>query len=227
MRARVLCGAVLALATNLSAQAPVTAPAAKAPKEPTKAEFRIGGFMISGERNYDFLNTVTSTAGSIKGVEILARAKGAGIYFRSLSGTFGTQPKVISADARVLLFPPVFTVFAGVGKRALSGIQDKIYDIVLAGVSSTISIGGSGLRTYISGAAIVAPDKAATGTAAAKNPSTGIEAEAAILYRLPKVPIFVSLGYRAETFTGKSGTVKSPEEVRGLRLGGGLQFGGH
>src|SRR5690349_18317023 len=98
MNARILCGAILVAAANLTAQAPTTAPAAPKPiKGPTKAEFRIGGFMVSGERNYDVSSSVTSTAGSIRGVEVLLRGSGAGIYVRSLSGTFGTQPKVISA----------------------------------------------------------------------------------------------------------------------------------
>jgi hypothetical protein len=232
MKTRALLGALLVFGAALSAQAPAPAVAApKIPKGPTKAEFRIGGFMVSGERNYDYYNTVSSAKGSIRGVEVLLRGSGAGLYVRSLSGTFGKQPKVISADARILLFPPVFTIFAGVGKRGLSGLVDKVYDFITAGVSSTVNIGGTGLRTHISGGILLAPDKSASGAAAVKQPSKGIEAEAAVFYRLPRVPFFMMVGYRAETFTGMatSGTTvtKSPEEVRGLRFGGGIQFGGH
>ena len=232
MRARVLCVAFLALAGNLGAQAtmvPGTAVIAppKAPKGPTKAEFRVGGFMLSGERNYDFITGGVQTAtGSIKGVEVLLRAPGIGVFVRSLSGTFGTQPKIISADARLLLFPPVFTIFGGVGKRALSSpISTKVYDVIMGGISSTVSIGGTGLRTHISGAFIVSPNKSATGAAAVK-PTNGIDAEAAIFYRFPGLPLFMSVGYRTEVFNAKSGTILAPEEVRGLRVGAGFQFGG-
>ena len=120
------------------------------------------------------------------------------------------------------------------GKRGLSGIKVKVYDFVTAGVSSTVNIGGTGLRTHISGGMLFGKDKASTGTAAIKDPSKGIEAEAAIYYRIPGVPLFMMVGYRTETFTGKSSTIgppastiSSPEEVRGLRFGGGIQFGGH
>lgn len=234
MRARMVCGAFLVLASNLAAQAPAEAPATapaaapKPPKGPSRAEFRIGGFMVSGERNYNFASSAITTAtGSVRGVEVLLRGSGAGIYVRSLSGTFGNQPKVISADARVLLFPPVFTIFAGVGKRALSSaLATKVYDVAMAGVSSTVNIGGTGLRTHVSGAVLVSPQKGTTGAAAVKDPSKGIDAEAAIFYRFPSVPLFLTLGYRTEVFNARTGSVVAPEEVRGLRVGGGIQFGG-
>jgi hypothetical protein len=229
MIVRNLAAGLLLLATNLAAQVPGM-PAAVSVKKPGKGEFRVGGFMVSGERNYEYYNSVTSTKGSIRGVEVVLRGTGAGLYARSLSGTFGAQPKVISADARVLLFPPIFTIYGGVGKRALSGIVDKVYDFAAAGISSTVSIGGTGLRTYISGGVLIAPDKAASGAAAAKNPSTGIETEAALYFKPPRIPLFLMAGYRTETFTAVSSsgssTIKAPEEVRGLRFGGGIQFGG-
>jgi hypothetical protein len=232
MRARMIGAALVALTTSLTAQAPAagapaTTAAAPAPKGATKAEFRIGGFSFSGERSYDF-GGVAKATGSIQGVEVLMRGPGAGIYFRSLSGKFGTQPQVISADARILLFPPVFTVFGGVGRRALSGsLGTKIYEFAMLGVSSTVNIGGSGLRTHISAAAMVAPDKSATGANQVKNPSKGLDTDAALFYRFPKVPLFMTVGYRTEIFTGITGSVEAPEQVRGLRFGGGIQFGGH
>jgi hypothetical protein len=224
---RVLFG-LLTAASTLAAQAPATAPApapAAKVKGPTKAEFRVGGFMVSGERNYEFLGSTGTATGQIKGVEVLMRAPGIGLYVRSLSGAFGTQPKVISADARVLLGRPGFTLYGGVGRRALSGVVDKVYDFVAVGASSTISIGGSGVRTHIGGNIVLAPDPDAAG-AGVKKPSKGIDAEAALFYRLPKTPFFMTVGYRTEVFNAISGSNTSPEEVRGLRLGGGISFGG-
>jgi hypothetical protein len=266
MRRLFLCTAFLATATQVAAQVkpapatppattppaatppattpPAATPAAAAPAqaakavEPSKSEFRVGGFIGSGERSYDRANNVNTATGQIRGVEVLLRGSGAGLYFRSLSGTFGKQgsttnalqPKIISADARILLFAPTFTVFGGVGKRCVCGPPDKIYDVGMAGVSSTVNIGGSGLRTYISGAFLVAPDNskpATSGSSSKVKLSNGLEGEAAVFYRHPSIPLFLTVGYRTEIFTGKTATATLPEEVRGLRVGAGIQFGGH
>jgi hypothetical protein len=243
MRRLFLCTALLATVTPLAAQAPAATPAPVAKSGgPNKAEFRVGGFMMKGERSYDFASNVKTATGEIRGVEVLMRGGGAGLYFRSLSGTFGTkgsttnalQPQIISADARILIFPPVFTLFGGVGKRALSSdLATKVYNVAMGGISSTVNIGGTGVRTHISGAYILAPDTKSSKTSGAgatnpiKNTSTGMEGEAAIFWRLPGVPLFMTVGYRTEIFTGKTATSTSPEEVRGIRVGGGIQFGGH
>ena len=186
--------------------------------------------MISGERSYDFSNTVQTATGQIRGVEMLLRGSGAGIYVRSLSGTFGAG-QVISADARILLFPPVFTVFVGAGKRVAGQLQlnPTVFYVGMAGISSTVNIGGTGLRTFVSGAVLIAPNKSVSGSSAAAvdNMGTGLEGEAAVLYRIPRVPIFVQIGYRTEVFMWKVGTMEYPEEVRGIRVGGGIQFGGY
>ena len=50
--------------------------------------------------------------------------------------------------------------------------------------------------------------------------------EGSIIYTPPSIPIYFQLGYRAEVFTVKTATTQSPEEVRGLRIGAGMQFGG-
>jgi hypothetical protein len=244
MRRLFLCTALLATATQIAAQA-ATAPATPAPAAKaksggaSKAEFRVGGFMVNGERSYDFAKSVKTATGQIRGLEVLLRAPAVGLYFRSLSGTFGTkgsttnglQPQIISADARILLFQPVFTLFGGAGKRCLcSDLANKVYDVVMGGISSTVNIGGSGLRTHISGAFLIAPDnsKSTNPSPGSKlQTSTGLEGEAAIFYRLPRLPLFLTVGYRTEVFTGKSATSTSPEEVRGVRIGGGIQFGGH
>jgi len=237
MRRALWSAVALATATALGAQtppattqAPVAAPPPAGAKGGTKAEFRIGGFMVSGERSYDFANRVQTATGSIRGIEVLLRGRVGGIFVRSLSGTFGKQPQVISLDARILLFPPVFTVFGGVGKRALSSsVGTPIYNVAMGGISSTVMIGGTGLRTHISGAYLIAPDpKAASGASnAVKNISKGMEGEASVFYRVPGVPLFLQVGYRTEIFTGKSAGGTAPEEVRGIRVGGGIQFGGH
>ena len=221
----VLIALAVAVATTAGAQAPAGPVAPAAPKAASsRGELRISGFMINGDRSFDFANSVTTETGSITGVDVLLRAKAIGIGFRSMSGEYGTQPHVTSADARVYLFPPVFSIMVGAGRRALwsdlNATSPSQFDIGIAGVSSTVAIGGSGLRTNVAGAMYLPGGKSKDKI------KSGMEGEASILYRFPVVPLFVQVGYRTELFTAKSGTRETPEEVRGIRIGGGLQLGG-
>lgn len=217
----------LCAASSVGAQTPdALAPIPPAVSKPSGGggEFRVGGFMISGDRSFEFGSAVSNEAGSIQGVDVLLRARGIGLSFRSLTGTFGTQPHVTSADARVLLFPPVFTIMAGAGRRVLwsdlNETSPSQFDIGIVGVSSTVVIGGSGLRTNLS-ASVYTPI-----AESAEKIESGMEGEASILYRIPKLPFFLQVGYRTELFTAKAGTNTTPEEVRGVKLGGGMVFGG-
>ena len=54
----------------------------------------------------------------------------------------------------------------------------------------------------------------------------GGEGEGSIIYTPPRAPIYFEFGYRTEVFTTKTATASTPEEVRGLRIGAGMQFGG-
>lgn len=215
----------LAAASSAGAQMPAapTAPASAKPKS-SSVELRVGGIMINGDRSYEFFNRVESEVGSIKGVDFLLRGKGAGISFRSLSGTFGTQPNVASADARLLFFPQQFSIMLGAARRAtwseLNETSPTVFDMGVAGVSSTIPIGGSGLRTNVSAAIFLPLSKPE------QNVKGGLEGEASLLYAIPKLPFFLQVGYRTELFTSKGDNFETPEEVRGIRLGGGLQLGG-
>ncbi|HJQ19987.1 MAG TPA: hypothetical protein VJ867_06535 [Gemmatimonadaceae bacterium] len=232
----ILVSLALATATALGAQG-VPAPTAPAGAKPsgTKAELRVSGFMINGDHSYDFSNNVSTETGSIQGVDVLLRAAAIGLSFRSMTGTYGDQPHLTSADARLYLFPPAFSIMVGAQRRALwsdlNATSPSQFDMGLAGLSSTLSIGGTGLRTNIS-AAVYLP--AGEIKEKVKN---GMEGEASLLYRIPMVPLFVQLGYRTEVFTGQAvrkdqngNSVilgSTPEEVRGVRLGAGLQLGGH
>jgi hypothetical protein len=220
---------LIALGVVASATAGAQMPAGPTPPANAKAagagmELRVSGFTINGDRSLNFAGVLDTAKGSITGVDFLVRGKAAGVGFRSLTGTFGKQPHVTSADARLYLFPPIFSIMVGAGRRALwSDLNPDApsqFDMGIAGVSSTIAIGGSGLRTNIAGAVYLPAGETKDKI------KGGMEGEASVLYRLPKVPLFLQIGYRTELFTAKAGTRETPEEVRGLRLGGGLQFGG-
>ena len=228
---------LLAGASVAGAQGPIGTPApptAPVVKSGGGGELRIGGFMVNSERSMEFNNVVTTKTAQIKGVDVLARAKFIGIQFKSLTSAFEGQPNITSADARLLLFPKVFTVMVGAGRRALWSTLNETsptqFTIGIAGVSITNTIGGTGLRTNLSAAMYLPAGQKSAGNATASGGSAevdkGMEGEASILYSPPKIPLFIQIGYRTEVFTAKSGTRTTPEEVRGLKIGGGLQIGG-
>jgi hypothetical protein len=187
-------------------------------------ELRVGGYYMNGERNSFFNKATTTAPGNMQGVEVLMRASAIGLSVRSLSGTFTGSSNVVSADADLLVGPPVFSAIAGYSKRAVEGnLGNVVYTFFRAGASMTWLIGGTGLRSNIGGAYFIPAGSSGRGTA---DMDKGLEGEASLIYSFGFAPLYVQFGYRTETFTPKSTTSPAPEEVRGLRLGGGLQFGG-
>jgi hypothetical protein len=231
------CIAALPIAARAQVQQ-TGSPAPQSPTAPTSSSFvfRAGGFVVNGQRNYAFNNTQQSGTGSLKGVDVLLRGGGIGLAVRSLTGSFnttshcdatgcnatsGTQPDVTSADASLLLGPPAFTVWIGGSKRALTNTTlavTQVYTFARVGAQMSFVIGGTGMTAQVGGwgYAPAEPDKM----------KIGGEGEGSIIYSPPHVPVYLQLGYRTEVFTAKTLTTQTPEEVRGLRLGGGIQFGG-
>jgi hypothetical protein len=233
--------AALGVASLAGAQTPAAPPttqpaAAPTAPKPGGGEFRVGGFMINGDRSYEYAgNPVNNEVGSMQGIDAVLRAKAIGLQFKSITGTWGDQPHVTSADLRLLLFPPVFSVMAGVGRRALwsdlNAESPTQFNMFMVGISSTAVIGGSGLRTNFQVAGFAAQKVTESGSSgsgggATEEPSRGLEGEASVMWRIPKLPFYLQAGYRTEVFTAKSGTRETPEEVRGMKIGGGMVFGG-
>lgn len=225
---------VLLLGASVAgAQAPIgtpSAPVAPVPKSRGGGELRVGGFMINSERSMEFNNALTTKTAQIKGIDVLLRAKYIGLQIKSLSGLYEGQPNVTSADARILLFPRAFSIMVGAGRRALwselNATSPTQFNLGMAGVSMTHTIGGTGLRTNLTAAMYIPAGAAGGSPTAGAELEKGMEGEASLLYTTPKLPFFVQVGYRTEVFTAKSGTRTTPEEVRGLKVGGGLQIGG-
>jgi hypothetical protein len=216
-----LAGAASAPAARAQDAAPAIDSSTLTPPSAKKWEVRVGGFLVSGERNSAFNNTARTGTGSVKGVDFLLRASGIGLQGRSSAGTFETQPDVVNADVSIILGPPSFSVFAGGAKRALSStLGTQVYTFGRVGLQMTFLIGATGLRGQIGGWGYMPVSDSA------ERMNIGGEGEASILWSPPKIPIFFQLGYRNEVFTSKSATTTAPEEVRGLRIGAGLQLGG-
>jgi hypothetical protein len=222
--------ALLALAPSVAAAQTDRPP--PDPNAPPGFEFRVGGILVSGQRHNTFgTSTGNERTGSLKGFDGLLRGTGAGLQVRYLEGSFlGRTDSIISADVNLLLLPRQFSLVAGVSRRGLvNGLKVERLDFGRVGFSSSGWIGGSGLKTQVGGAYYLAfgdPKAVAGSTAAATTLEYGLEGEGSIIWSPPGVPIFVQLGYRAEVLNMKTGTTTHSELVRGIRLGGGLQFGG-
>jgi hypothetical protein len=195
--------------------------AADSANKDTDFEFRAGGYLLNGERNSNFNNSLATGTGNVQGIEVLLRGGGVGLYGKSIMGSFGGgQPDVISADANLLLGVPEFSLMGGYGRRALkSSLGTQVYSYFRGGAMMSFIIGGSGLKATLNGAGYVPQD--------ASTMKIGGEGEGSIIYSPPQFPVYVQFGYRTEVFTTKTSTVSAPEEVRGLRIGGGILFGGH
>lgn len=226
MRRLLITAACIAALPGLSrAQAPaVGVKSDSAPQGPSGFTFRVGGFTGTAQRNYVFNQNVQAGSGSLKGVEVLLRNSGVGISARSMSGSFtttasgATEPDVIGADVDLLLGPPAFTFSVGGAKRALSStLATQIHTFGRVGVQLSYLIGGTGVRAQVGAWGYVPTDSTM---------KIGGEGQGSIIYTPPGVPIYFQFGYRTEVFTSKTKTTQMPEEVRGLRIGGGIQFGG-
>lgn len=227
MRRLLITVACIAALPGLSTAQAATAPA-KSDSLSTGSSgfmFRVGGFTGSAERNYAFNNNVQPGTGSLKGIEAVLRGSGIGLSVRSLTGSFtnstggAAQPDVVGADVNLLLGPQAFTVSLGAAKRALSSpLATQVCTFGRIGLQMSFLIGGTGLRAQVGGWGYV--------PAADSTMKIGGEGEGSLIYAPRRFPVYLQLGYRTEVFTSKTTTTTTPEEVRGLRIGGGIQFGG-
>ena len=217
---KTLAACALALPSLVFAQGVVT-DTTTVSDESSGFEFRVGGYFLNGERNYAFNGAVApSGSGQMRGVDVLLRGSGIGIYGKSITSTFTGQPDVISADVNLLFGVPEFSFLGGAGARALSStLGTQALYFYRGGAMMTFPIGGSGVKASLMGAGYFPQDT--------DKMKAGGEGEASLIYRPPGIPLFLQFGYRAEIFTTKSGSLSTPEEVRGLRIGGGILFGGY
>lgn len=207
------CCVSLAL-TALAAAVPATARG--------QAEVRVTALSSPSVRNGVVGTAAQQFTGTGGTVEVLARFGFGGLHVRSYGADLDRGLGVANLDARVLLGPQWLSLEAGQTRRALVGeLASSQYTLTRVGMRSTFSLGGSGLRGMI-GAWTLRGATLPTGVREA----SGLEGETALLYRLPRLPVFVQVGYRAESYAVTlSGNRSAPEELGVLTLGGGFTFG--
>jgi hypothetical protein len=209
-----LAVAVLAALCGLAG---VTQPAA------AQSEVRLTALSAPAIRNGVIGTAATQFTGSGGAVELLLRGPVFGVHVRTFGVDLDRGLGVANGDVRLVLGPQAISVELGGTRRAVVGqLANSQTTFSRIGVRSTFAIGGSGLRGMI-GAWALNGSTLPVGVTEAR----GLEGETALLYRLPKVPVFVQFGYRAESYAvtlpqGRS----APEELGVLTFGGGLSFGG-
>ncbi|MGQ0639368.1 MAG: hypothetical protein ACT4P6_01135 [Gemmatimonadaceae bacterium] len=227
MRATLFCFAALSLiAAAASAQGADSATAYT-----RTAEFRFGALMASTKRAASgATGAVAQAQTSLKGVEFLARATGgAALVARYETGTLpgsSASPatgKFEIIDGHVLLGDRSLALIAGYMLRtsALSG-DDKQLGLARAGLHLARFFPGAGFEVSLNGSYVRTPVKDKVDSLIAD----GIEGQTALTYIPERVPLYVQLAYRRETFNLKRDDLFiRREEVSKLILTIGVQYG--
>ena len=188
-----------------------------------QGEIRLTALAAPAVRNGAVGTTAQQFTGAGGTIELLARLKYGGLHVRTFGADLDRGLGIGMLDLRVQAGPQWLSLEAGQTRRGLVGeLASSQYTLTRLGLRSTFLLGGSGLRGMI-GAWTLNGSTVPTGVREA----TGLEGETALLYHFAKLPVFVQVGYRAEsyavTLTNGRG---APEEMGVLTLGGGLSFGG-
>jgi hypothetical protein len=166
----------------------------------------------------------------LNGVEFLARStKSGGVQLRYVKGDLGGPTSDASSgpleyvDGRVFIGPRKFAVALGYLGRSQNFNQAKRrFDLARGGLNMTYHFDGAGVGFNFAGSYL----RTVTKTKADSLEAEGFEGETGVLYAVPKLPVFLQLGYRRELFRifKESDTIRR-EEVSGVLLSLGLQYG--
>ena len=166
----------------------------------------------------------------LNGVDFLARStKSGGIQARYLKGEFDGPLTDASAgpleyiDGRVLIGPRKFAVHLGyLGRTQNYNEEKRRFDLARGGVQMTYQFEGAGIGLNLAGSYLRTITKAKDDSLEAD----GFEGETSLLYAVPRVPVFVQLGYRREIFNiSKESNNLRREEVSGVLLSVGVHYG--
>ena len=166
----------------------------------------------------------------LNGVEFMARSpKSGGFQARYMKGEFDGPLTDASAgpleyiDGRLLVGPRKFAVHLGyLGRTQNYNEEKRRFDLARGGVQMTYQFEGAGVGFNVGGSYL----RTVTKTKADSLEADGFEGETSLLYAVPKVPVFVQLGYRREVFNiSKDSNNLRREEVSGVLLSIGVQYG--
>lgn len=196
-----------------------------------KPEVRFGGMAMRLHRAVTGVSGPVARADvDLKGAEFVAKdAGGAGVQLRyavaDIAGSASSMAagKLEYVDGRLIIGSKSFAVTTGYRLRTFRyPAVDKRVGLAQAGAQAGYRFAGSGLELVASGTYYRTVKKDAKDSLEV----SGLEGETAIMYTAPRVPLYVSLGYRRELFDLKRGeTFPRREELGGLIFAVGVQAG--
>ena len=139
--------------------------------------------------------------------------------FAGDSGSFGGG-KVTTGSGSLGVGGGTLWLTGGVGRRAFSsGLGRRVWSFTQVAGGASISLGNTLRGEVTSGIYLNA--KEIDGPTTAK----GRFGQTALRYEPRQFPVYVLVGYRAETFTPNDTPGSSPDEVSGLVVGAGVRLG--
>jgi hypothetical protein len=222
----------LLFATTLTATAAVTAHAqADSTSYTRRPEIRFGVISDGITRAMAFGDSPSFKRSSrITGVEFLARSIGSGgVQLRYAKGELDGASTDDSAgpleyvDGRFLIGPRKFALAVGyLGRTQNVSSEKRRFDMARGGAQMTYQFEGAGIGFNLAGSYLRTVKKEKVDSLEAE----GFEGETSVLYAIPRLPVYVQLGYRRELFRlFKDDATLRREEVSGVMLSLGVQYG--
>lgn len=188
-----------------------------------QGEVRVTGLVSPAVRNSAVGTSTAELSGGGSTVEVLARARYVGVHVRVFGADLAQGIAFANGDVRAVLGPQALSAELGITRRAVSGpLGTNQLSYIRVGGRSTLPLGSSGLRAMVGVWSLQG-----SSLPARVRSSAGVEGETALLYQLPRLPVFAQLGYRRERFdVSLAPAGEAPEEAGVLNFGIGVSFGG-
>jgi hypothetical protein len=166
----------------------------------------------------------------LNGVEFLARSvNSGGVQLKYMKGeldgalTDDSAGPLEYVDGRFLIGGRKFAAALGyLGRTQNLNEEKRRFDMGRGGVQMTYQFEGAGIGFNFAGSYLRTVKK----TKADSLEAEGFEGETSVLYSVPRLPVYVQLGYRRELFRlFKDDATLRREEVSGVLLSLGVQYG--
>jgi hypothetical protein len=196
-----------------------------------RPDVRFGGLTMRMARAVaDPTGNVARADANLSGVEFVAKEHGgAGIQLRYASAevagaaTSIASGKLEYVDGKLIIGGRAFAFTTGYRLRTFRyPLTERRMHYAHGGVQAGYRFDGAGVELMVAGSYFRSIKKGAVDSLE----TAGFEGESMIMYTVPRLPLYATLGYRRELFDLKRGTsFPRREELGGLLLGIGVQTG--
>lgn len=230
LRAALVTASLLVPVSRIVAQetpvpAPSVVPADSTKRDGPPLEMRVAVLSLMTNLSVASGTTAATASASLAGAELVFRSlDGGGILMRYASGSVGsgvTAGKLSLLDGRLEIGSRTVLLELGYMLRSesVSGVTTQ-NGYARGGFRTNFHFGSSGIVADLEASYFKDPSQEKNGIT-----GSGIEGESSVLYAIPKLPIYVQLGFRRETWNYTGPVAVSAEEWSTVFLGGGFQLG--